>query len=167
MRTCVNHDRRSRLPSCLKTAMRRWRWWGSKPSWPSNARRRDVGQLTPPRSRRGASYLVSSPKLSGNQSANEDIQKVLCLKLGYLAGAALDKRVDDPLEKAMRNHEELRQVEKDHGRWWMSSSRWAKKRETVWIWLFPCYHQPGQGENKTFQQYRLLPRTPLCPQSYQ
>ena len=44
-----------------------------------------------------------------------DIQNVLHKELDYLSGAALDERMDDHLEKAMRNYEELQQVEKDHG----------------------------------------------------
>ena len=35
--------------------------------------------------------------------------------MGHLSRAALDERVDDHLERAMRKNEELRQVEKDHG----------------------------------------------------
>ena len=44
-----------------------------------------------------------------------DIQKVLRKELDYISRTALNERVDDYLEKAMRNYEELRQVEKDHG----------------------------------------------------
>ena len=44
-----------------------------------------------------------------------DIQRVLLKELDYLTGSALTDRVDDHLEKAMMNYEELRQVEKDHG----------------------------------------------------
>ena len=43
-----------------------------------------------------------------------DIQKVLRRDLKHLAGSNLDERVEDHLEKAMENYEELRQVEKDH-----------------------------------------------------
>ena len=43
-----------------------------------------------------------------------DIQKVLRRDLRHLAGSDQDERVDDHLEKAMENYEELRQVEKDH-----------------------------------------------------
>ena len=43
-----------------------------------------------------------------------DIQKVLRRDLRHLAGSDLDERVEDHLEKAMANYEELRQVEKDH-----------------------------------------------------
>ena len=42
-----------------------------------------------------------------------DIQKVLRRDLKHLAGSDLDERVEDHLEKAMENYEELRQVEKD------------------------------------------------------
>ena len=44
------------------------------------------------------------------------IQKVLRKELDYLSGSALDGRVYDHLEKAMKNYEKLRQVEKDHGK---------------------------------------------------
>ena len=44
-----------------------------------------------------------------------DIQKVLRKELDYLSETALDERVDDHREEAMRNCEELRQLEKDHG----------------------------------------------------
>ena len=40
-----------------------------------------------------------------------DIQKVLRKDLKHLAGSDLDERVEDHLEKAMENYEEL---EKDH-----------------------------------------------------
>ena len=43
-----------------------------------------------------------------------DIQKVLRRDLRHLAGSDQDERVEDHLEKAMANYEELRQVEKDH-----------------------------------------------------
>ena len=43
-----------------------------------------------------------------------DIQKVLRRDLRHLAGSNLDERVEDHLEKAMENYEELCQVEKDH-----------------------------------------------------
>ena len=43
-----------------------------------------------------------------------DIQRVLLKELDYLMGSSLMDRVDDHLEKAMMNYEELRQVEKDH-----------------------------------------------------
>ena len=43
-----------------------------------------------------------------------DIQKVLRRDLRHLAGSEQDERVEDHLEKAMENYEELRQVEKDH-----------------------------------------------------
>ena len=44
-----------------------------------------------------------------------DIQSVLCKELDHLSGTALNDRVDNHLEKAMRNYEELGQVEKGHG----------------------------------------------------
>ena len=44
-----------------------------------------------------------------------DIHRVLHKELDYLTGLALTDRVDNHLEKAMRNYEELCQVEKDHG----------------------------------------------------
>ena len=44
-----------------------------------------------------------------------DIQRVLRRGLSHLTGSALEERVDDHLEKAMTNYEELRQVDKDHG----------------------------------------------------
>ena len=43
-----------------------------------------------------------------------DIQRVLRKELCHLTGSAQDERVDDRLEKAMANYEELRQVDKDH-----------------------------------------------------
>ena len=43
-----------------------------------------------------------------------DIQKVLRRDLRHLAGSKQDEKVEDHLEKAMENYEELRQVEKDH-----------------------------------------------------
>ena len=43
-----------------------------------------------------------------------DIQKVLGRDLRHLTGSDQDERVEDHLEKAMENYEELRQVEKDH-----------------------------------------------------
>ena len=43
-----------------------------------------------------------------------DIQKVLRRDLRHLAGSDQDERVEDHLEKAMENYEELRQVEKNH-----------------------------------------------------
>ena len=43
-----------------------------------------------------------------------DIQKVLRRDLRHLTGSDQDERVEDHLEKAMENYEELRQVEKDH-----------------------------------------------------
>ena len=43
------------------------------------------------------------------------IQRVLHKELDYLTESALTDRVDNHLEKAMRNYEELHQVEKDHG----------------------------------------------------
>ena len=43
-----------------------------------------------------------------------DIQKVLRRDLRHLAGSDQDERVEDHLEKAMANYEELCQVEKDH-----------------------------------------------------
>ena len=43
-----------------------------------------------------------------------DIQKVLRRDLRHLAGSDQDERVEDHLEKAMANYEELRQVEKGH-----------------------------------------------------
>ena len=43
-----------------------------------------------------------------------DIQRVLRRELSHLTGSAQDERVDDHLEKAMANYEELRQVDKDH-----------------------------------------------------
>ena len=42
-----------------------------------------------------------------------DIKKVLRRDLRHLAGSDKDERVEDHLEKAMENYEELRQVEKD------------------------------------------------------
>ena len=42
------------------------------------------------------------------------IQKVLRRDLRHLAGSDQDERVEDHLEKAMANYEELSQVEKDH-----------------------------------------------------
>ena len=43
-----------------------------------------------------------------------DIQKVLRRDLRHLAGSNQDERVEDHVEKAMENYEELRQVEKAH-----------------------------------------------------
>ena len=43
-----------------------------------------------------------------------DIQKVLRRDLRHLTGSDQDERVEDHLEKAMANYEELHQVEKDH-----------------------------------------------------
>ena len=43
-----------------------------------------------------------------------DIQRVLRKDLRHLTGSKQDERVDDHLEKAMANYEELRQVNKDH-----------------------------------------------------
>ena len=44
-----------------------------------------------------------------------EIQRVLRKDLSHLTGSKQNERVDDHLEKAMANYEELRQVEKDHG----------------------------------------------------
>ena len=44
-----------------------------------------------------------------------DIQRVLRRELSPLIWSALEERVDNHLEKAMTNYEELRQMDKDHG----------------------------------------------------
>ena len=43
-----------------------------------------------------------------------EIQRVLRKDLRHLTGSKQDEKVDDHLEKAMANYEELRQVDKDH-----------------------------------------------------
>ena len=43
-----------------------------------------------------------------------EIQRVLRKDLRHLTGSKQDEKVDDHLEKAMANYEELRQVKKDH-----------------------------------------------------
>ena len=45
-----------------------------------------------------------------------EIQKVLRKDLRHLTGSKQDERVDDHLEKAMENYEELRQMEEDQGK---------------------------------------------------
>ena len=57
-----------------------------------------------------------------------DIQRVLLKELDYLTGSALTDRVDDHLEKAMRNYDELRQVEKFHAE--MMDEFMKSKKET-------------------------------------
>ena len=54
------------------------------------------------------------PSVGDGLAVVADIQKVLRRDLRHLTGSDQDERVDDHLEKAMENYEELRQVEKDH-----------------------------------------------------
>ena len=60
-----------------------------------------------------------------------DIQKVLRRELSHLTGSALEERVDDHLEKAMTNYEELRRVDKDHGEMMDEFLNSAKEARTL------------------------------------
>ena len=60
-----------------------------------------------------------------------DIQRVLCKELDYLRGSALTERVDNHLEKAMSNYEELKQVEKDNAEMMYKFMKSTKEARTL------------------------------------
>ena len=87
--------------------------------------RRDVGVCHLRRNRRDASHLLSHRVLCQKPSRSlinkarqrkmarmaADIQRVLRKEFCHMTGSKQDERVDDHLEKAMANYEELRQVD--------------------------------------------------------
>ena len=95
-----------------------------------------------------------------------DIQKVLRRDLRHLAGSDQDERVDDHLEKAMENYEELRQVEKDHREMmdqFLSSAKEARTLLELGADGSPSTEATAiskvKGKITSFQRYRAVLQT--------